>query len=402
MIWIMVYGFPHRYTGGVPAPSMIHQNQPVSLSSAPPAPPRLIFWETTAGCNLRCVHCRRLDVLDQVSEADLSTDAAQAMIADIAQAYKPILVLSGGEPLYRPDILDLAAFARDQGLRVALATNGTLVTPEKAKAIREAGVARVSLSLDGARAGTHDRFRGSGNFERALAGFDHLRREGVSLQINMTVTRFNAEELPELYNMVLARGASALHLFMLVPVGCGVQIADSDMLPSEEYEKWLNWFYERDIEGKIELKATCAPHYFRIVRQRSKEIGGLPPSHHRQEAKGASHSNQALHQTTKGCLAGQGVCFVSHKGEVFPCGYLPISVGNIRTVPFKTLWETAPVFERLRNPANLDGKCGICSFKYVCGGCRARAYFAHGDELAEEPHCVYTPGLKEASACGAS
>lgn len=384
------------------------KNPPASSSSearptaVPAAPPRLIFWETTAACNLRCVHCRRLDVLDQVSENDLPTEAAKAMIADIAKDYKPILVLSGGEPLYRPDILELAGFARDQGLRVALATNGTLVDEVKAKAIKDAGVARVSISLDGAKAVTHDRFRGDGNFVRAWAGFDRLKKEGVSLQINMTVTRYNAEELPDLYAMALERGATALHLFMLVPVGCGVQIAESDMLPSAEYEKWLNWFYDRDVEHKMELKATCAPHYFRIVRERSKEIGGLPPSHHRQEAKGATHPHQALHQTTKGCLAGQGVCFVSHKGEVFPCGYLPISVGNIRATPFKTLWETSPVFENLRNPAKLEGKCGVCSFKYVCGGCRARAYYEHGDALAEEPHCIYVPpGFEESSACDA-
>jgi MoaA/NifB/PqqE/SkfB family radical SAM enzyme len=241
-------------------------------------PPRLIFWETTAACNLRCVHCRRLDVLDQVSNDDLSTGDARAMITDIAQNFKPILVLSGGEPLFRSDILELASFARDRGLRVALATNGTLVTAEKARAIREAGVARVSISLDGAQAATHDRFRGAGQFDRAWLGFDHLKREGVSLQINMTVTRYNAHELPSLYENAVARGAAALHLFMLVPVGCGVQIADSDMLPSEEYEKWLHWFFDREVERKIELKATCAPHYFRIVRQRSKEIGGLPPA----------------------------------------------------------------------------------------------------------------------------
>lgn len=373
------------------------------VEPAPP-PPRLVFWETTAGCNLRCVHCRRLDVLDAVSDTDLSTADAQSMIADIASNYKPILVLSGGEPLFRPDILDLADFARNHGLRVALATNGTLVTAEKAREIRQAGVARVSISLDGALAETHDRFRGAGNFERALAGFDHLKREGVSLQINMTVTRFNADQLPRLYDLCLARGADALHVFMLVPVGCGVQIAESDMLPSAEYEKWLNWFYDRDIERKIELKATCAPHYFRIVRQRSKEIGGLPPSHHRQETKGApaGHPGQSLHQTTKGCLAGQGVCFVSHKGEVFPCGYLPVSVGSLRTTPFKTLWESAPVFQALRDPSKLEGKCGACSFKFVCGGCRARAYYTHGDALAEEPHCIYVPaGYEAESVCDA-
>jgi radical SAM protein with 4Fe4S-binding SPASM domain len=343
-----------------------------------------------------------LDVLDQVSETDLPTDAAKALIADIAATYKPILVLSGGEPLYRPDIFELASFARDNGLRVALATNGTLVTAQKARGIREAGIARVSISLDGAKAETHDRFRGAGNFAKALAGFEQLKREGVSLQINMTVTRYNAEELPALYDLCLSRGADALHLFMLVPVGCGVQIADSDMLPTEEYEKWLHWFYERDIERRLELKATCAPHYFRIVRQRSKEIGGLPPSHHRQEAKGATHPHQSLHQATKGCLAGQAVCFISHTGEVFPCGYLPISAGNIGANPFKTIWETAPLFESLRDPKKLEGKCGVCSFKYVCGGCRARAYYAEGNELGEEPHCLYDPtGQGESAACDA-
>jgi radical SAM protein with 4Fe4S-binding SPASM domain len=359
----------------------------------PVPPPRLIFWETTAGCNLRCVHCRRLDVLDAVSSDDLDTAAAKTMIDGIAAHYKPILVLSGGEPLFRSDILDIAGHARARGLRVALATNGTLVDAVKARAIKEAGVARVSISLDGADAPTHDRFRGAGNYERALAGFAHLRTEGVSVQINMTVTRYNAHQLPDLYNLCLARGADALHLFMLVPVGCGVQIADSDMLPPETYEQWLNWFYEREVENKIELKATCAPHYFRIVRQRSKEIGGLPASHHRQEAKGApvGHPGQALHQTTKGCLAGQGVCFISHKGEVFPCGYLPLPAGDIRRQPFQQIWETSEVFQRLRRPELLEGKCGVCSFKYVCGGCRARAFYSHGDELAEEPCCVYEP-----------
>jgi radical SAM protein with 4Fe4S-binding SPASM domain len=360
-------------------------------------PPRLIFWETTAACNLRCVHCRRLDVLDQVSNDDLSTGDARAMITDIAQNFKPILVLSGGEPLFRSDILELASFARDRGLRVALATNGTLVTAEKARAIREAGVARVSISLDGAQAATHDRFRGAGQFDRAWLGFDHLKREGVSLQINMTVTRYNAHELPSLYENAVARGAAALHLFMLVPVGCGVQIADSDMLPSEEYEKWLHWFFDREVERKIELKATCAPHYFRIVRQRSKEVGGLPPSHHRQESKGATHPHQALASNDERLFGGAGRLFYFPHGRGVPVRvFADDRWATFEGRDFKTLWETSPVFQSLRDPSQLEGKCGVCSFKYVCGGCRARAYYSHGDALAEEPHCVYLPpGFEE-------
>lgn len=370
-----------------------------------PASPRLIFWETTAGCNLRCTHCRRLDVMDEVSRDDMVTVRAKAFIDDISSHYKPILVLSGGEPLFRNDILELADHARRRGLRVALATNGTLVTRQKAKEIKDAGIARVSISLDGARPESHDRMRGEGNFLRAVEGFRHLSEAGVSLQVNMTVTRHNAHELPELYEKCLNLKADALHLFMLVPVGCGVEIADTDMLPPAEYEKWLNWFYDREWEGKIEMKATCAPHYFRITRQRSHEHGGLTPSHHRQEAKGRAEGeapqHQALHQSTKGCLAGSGVCFVSHKGEVFPCGYLPLKAGNVHEQSFQDIWENSPVFQKLRQPDLLEGKCGECSFRFVCGGCRARAYYQHGNELAEEPFCVYEPPRQEKSCCGA-
>lgn len=362
--------------------------------------PRLIFWESTAGCNLRCIHCRRLEVMDAVSKSDLSTEQAFRFIDDVAADYKPILILSGGEPLMRPDILTIAAHARERGLRVAAASNGTLITAGKARAIRDAGVARVSVSLDGAQAPTHERFRGPGSFQRALDGLGHLKAAGVSSQVNMTVTRYNAHELPALYELCQTLGVDALHLFMLVPVGCGVQLADSDMLPAAEYEKWLNWFYDRELEGRLELKATCAPHYFRIVRQRSRGQG-LPPSHHRQAAKGgdapgsgghpAGHGEQALHQTTRGCLAGVGVCFVSHRGDVFPCGYLPLKAGNVVDQPFRKIWEESPVFQQLRRADQLEGKCGDCSFKVVCGGCRARAFYQYGNPMAEEPFCDYAP-----------
>jgi radical SAM protein with 4Fe4S-binding SPASM domain len=207
----------------------------------------------------------------------------------------------------------------------------------------------------------------------------------------MTVTRANAHELQRLYALCLEMGADALHLFMLVPVGCGVQIAESDMLSPHEYEQCLHWMYERELERRLELKATCAPHYFRVMRQRGAEGGGPPPSLHRQDAKGAPAGHQALHQTTKGCLAGQGVCFISHKGEVFPCGYLPVPAGHLRRQRFAEVWENSPVFQRLRDPEQLEGKCGACSFKFVCGGCRARAFYATGSFLSEEPYCAYVP-----------
>src|SRR6476646_4431203 len=229
---------------------------------------RLVFWEVTKGCNLRCIHCRAT-ATELSSPTDLPTRAALGIIDQIAAAANPILVLSGGEPLYRSDIFQLARYATDKGLRVALATNGTLVTKDVARMIVDAGVRRVSISLDGADAATHDAFRGiPGAFDAAVHGLRNLKALGMSVQINMTIARHNAHQLPQVLELAKSLGADALHTFLLVPVGCGVDIAAEQMVPPEEYERMLNWFYDRSLEGGIELKATCAPHYFRVVRQR--------------------------------------------------------------------------------------------------------------------------------------
>src|SRR5262250_564390 len=230
--------------------------------------PRLIFWEVTKGCNLRCIHCRA-NATELSSPSDLSTATALGIIDQIAAAANPILVLSGGEPLFRSDIFQLARYGRDKGLRVALATNGTLVTQEVARMIVDAGIKRVSISLDGADALTHDSFRGiPGAFDAAVHGLRNLKSLGMSVQINMTIARHNAHQLPDVLQLARNLGADALHTFLLVPVGCGVDIADEQMVAPEEYERMLNWFYDRSLEGGIEMKATCAPHYFRVVRQR--------------------------------------------------------------------------------------------------------------------------------------
>jgi len=230
--------------------------------------PRLIFWEVTKGCNLRCIHCRA-SATELSSSSDLSTATALGIIDQIAAAGNPILVLSGGEPLYRSDIFQLARYGSDRGLRVALATNGTLVTREVARMIVDSGVRRVSISLDGADALTHDSFRGiPGAFDAAVQALRNLKALGMSVQINMTIARHNARQLPEVLELAKRLGADALHTFLLVPVGCGVDIAAEQMVAPEDYEKMLNWFYDRSLEGGIELKATCAPHYFRVVRQR--------------------------------------------------------------------------------------------------------------------------------------
>ncbi|MCJ7503698.1 MAG: radical SAM protein [Acidobacteriia bacterium] len=377
--------------------------------------PRLIFWEVTKGCNLRCIHCRAT-ATELSSPLDLPTAKALNLIEQVSQYAKPILVLSGGEPLFRADIFELARFATDRGLRVALATNGTLVTEEVARKIVDAGVRRVSISLDGANAATHDAFRGiPGAFDAALKGFRNLQELGVSLQINMTIARHNAQQLPEVLELAKSIGADALHTFLLVPVGCGVDIAAEQMVPAEEYEQILNWFYDRSQEGEIELKATCAPHYFRVMRQRrAAERRASSASSPRPDTRAigpteitmAGSTGMALHPhaagagkghpdglnaVTKGCLAGTGVCFISHQGEIYPCGYLPVLAGDLRHQPFAEIWEHSAVFQQLRDPENLKGKCGRCEFRNICMGCRARAFAATGDYLDEEPFCIYEP-----------
>jgi heme b synthase len=360
---------------------------------------RLLFWETTAGCNLECVHCRRLDVSKELMKNDLSTDDSFRFIANLAEFAKPILVLSGGEPLFRPDIFDIATHARDRGLAVALATNGTLITEPVAQKIVAAGIRRVAISIDGADETTHDNFRRQpGSLAAALNGFRHLKRLGMSMQINCTVTKHNVHQIDTLYAMARDLGADALHLFMLVPVGCGVQIAESAMLPAEEYERVLNWMYEKSKLSELHLKATCAPHYFRIIRQRRAEdklvAAAVPAAHPHSRAAGtaAATTGPGMSAMTKGCLAGSAICFVSHTGDVFPCGYLPVPAGNIRRQTMADIWNNSPVFQRLRDDDQLEGKCGCCEFKKVCMGCRARAFYEEdGNYMAEEPYCIYTP-----------
>ena len=207
--------------------------------------PRLIFWELTKGCNLRCIHCRA-SATELSSPDDLSTETAKAIIDQIAAVSSPILVLSGGEPLFRKDIFELARYGTDKGLRVALATNGTLVTKQVAQKIIDSGVKRVAISLDGADALTHDTFRGiPGAFDAAITGFRNLKDLGMSVQINTTIARHNAHQLPQVLELAKSLGADALHTFLLVPVGCGVDIATEQMVPPEEYERMLNWFYDQ-------------------------------------------------------------------------------------------------------------------------------------------------------------
>jgi radical SAM protein with 4Fe4S-binding SPASM domain len=320
-----------------------------------------------------------------MSPDDLGYGESCRVIDEIAEYAPLILVLSGGEPLWRRDVFDLAQRARRKGLRVALATNGTLVDEAMAERIKASGIERVSVSLDGVEAGVHDGFRGvSGAFDAAVRGLQLLKGLGVPTQINSTVTKHNAAQLPEMVALAERLGVVAFHLFLLVPVGCGLTIAEEQAVQGAEAERILTWFYQRSTETAMELKATCAPHYYRIVREQraqSRRVG-VPL---------APLQTHGMHAMTKGCLAGSGVCFISHLGEVYPCGYLPVSAGNLRDEPFREIWEHARIFESLRGGDALEGKCGVCEFQNVCSGCRARAYGVTGNYLAEEPTCIYQP-----------
>jgi radical SAM protein with 4Fe4S-binding SPASM domain len=261
-----------------------------------------------------------------------------------------------------------------------------------AQRIYDSGIQRVSISLDGADRVTHDTFRGhDGAFDAAIRGLRCLQALGISTQINTTVSHHNAHQLPSIMTLAESLGVDAFHVFLLVPVGCGLTISEEQVVNGAEAEEILNWFYRKSLDTKMELKATCAPHYYRIVRQQRAEA--------RREGQTLTElPSHGMNAMTRGCLAGQGVCFISHRGEVFPCGYLPVPAGDLRKQSFRDVWENAGIFQELRDTGNLEGKCGICEFKQVCMGCRARAYGVSGDYMAEEPFCIYEPRRSQPTA----
>lgn len=340
---------------------------------------RLVAWETTRNCNLSCVHCRA-SALRGPFNGELDTRACFRLLDQIARVGNPIIILTGGEPLLRTDIFDIAKYGTGRGLSMVMATNGTLITESIAKQMAHAGIRRISISLDGATPKSHDRFRGvDGAFEGALRGIRRAKDAGIEFQINTTITRTNLHEIPKIQDLAVTLGAIAHHIFLLVPTGRGKYILDQE-ITAEEYENTLNWFYDQRKKTPLQLKATCAPHFYRILRQRAKK-----------DRKSISFNTCEMDAVTRGCLAGTGFCFVSHRGIVQPCGFLDVSCGDITRESFAHIWNYSDIFLSLRNFNNLKGKCGICEFKSVCGGCRARAFEATGDFLAEEPLCSYEP-----------
>ena len=346
----------------------------------------LMAWEITRSCNLSCAHCRA-SAQPGPYEGELTTTECFRLLDQIAATAKPIIILTGGEPLARPDFLDIARYAAGLGLRVVLGSNGTLLSEEMARGLKDVPVARLGVSLDFPSESLQDKFRGkTGAFREAMQGIASARQAGLPIQINATITKLNVGYLNDLVNLAIDIGASAFHPFMLVPTGRGKGLESVELSP-EEYETTLNWIYDKQQElgDRLFFKPTDAPHYLRIVKQREKSRPAAvsPAPQH--------PGHRPTDSLSRGCLAGTGFCFISHVGRVQGCGYLDVSAGNIKEQTFGEVWNNSPLFRELRDLSRIKGKCGACEYKRICGGCRARAYEASGDYLATEPYCIYQP-----------
>lgn len=355
--------------------------------------PFIVIWELTRACALRCVHCRA-EAQYARDPRELNMEESMQLIDDVATLGSPLFVWTGGDPLMRPDLFELAAYAvKTKGLRVALTPSATpKVTREAVRRAKEAGIARWAFSLDGSRADIHDRFRGmNGSFELTMRGISYLRDEQIPLQINTTVSRHNLSDLEAIAERVGETGAVLWSVFFLVPTG---RAAKEDMISAEEHEEVMRWMSRSAPHWPFGVKATEAPHYRRVLIQYGarEAADGAPargPSG-RPDAERPDRIGRALRPVNDG----DGLVFVSHIGEVYPSGFLPIVCGNVRERPLSAIYRESPVMRALRDKSLLKGKCGACEFRGVCGGSRARAFALTGDYMQSDPACAYTPGSR--------
>lgn len=348
-------------------------------------PPLVVAWEVTRACPLACRHCRAA-AQHEPYPGELSHEEGLALLGDIARGTPgAMVILTGGEPLTRPDTLELARAGTSLGLRMALSVDvGWLLTPERCDEIREAGVEAVSFSLHFPDARRSDAFASMPGFHAAaLEGLESLREAGVHFQLHTTVMKANVSLLPRMHRLAGELGAGAWELFFLVPTGRGSLLAEQELAPGEQ-ERVLRWLFRLQRHSSFPVKQICAPHYRRIEAQTARARG----------EKRSERLTTRLSSLSRGCLAGNGFCFVSHVGDVCGCGFLPLAVGNVRDGSFSAAYRDAPLFQAFRDPKRLGGDCGVCEYAALCGGCRARAYAATGDPLAEEPDCAYEPGQR--------
>ncbi len=355
--------------------------------------PFIVIWETTQACDLACVHCRACAQPFRNSQ-ELSTEEAKKLIDEIAAMQAPLFVMTGGDPLKRPDIYQLVEYAAGKGIRPSLTPSATpLLTKEAVEKLKESGLARLAISLDGPTATIHDSFRKvAGSFQWTLDAVQYAHEVGLPVQINTTITRHNLQYLDAMIALVERLGVVLWSVFFLVPTGRGQNI---DLLSAEEFEQVFEKLYETSKRVLFDIKSTEAQHYRRFLLQKRTEMRrqGSVPSEKMPHFLGIS-SSDGIGRAPKGINDGKGFVFISHLGEVFPSGFLPVSAGNVRKESLADLYRNSPLFVELRNTANLEGKCGRCEFKEICGGSRARSHALTGNLFAEEPCCVYEPKRK--------
>jgi len=351
--------------------------------------PFIVIWEVTRACALKCLHCRA-EAQYKRDPRELSFEEGKKLLDQIAEMDNPLLVFTGGDPLMREDIYELAKYAISIGLSVSMTPSATpRVTKHAIEQAKEVGLSRWAFSLDGSTAEIHDRFRGtSGSFDLTMKAIQYLRELEIPLQINTTVSRYNLDDLPKIAKKMTELGVVLWSVFFLVPTGRG---KESDMISPEEHEQVFNWLYDLNKTVPYDIKTTAAQHYRRVVVQRKKEElmeskeGQLDVPFEPLKIK------DVIGRAPKGVNDGNGFVFISHIGEVYPSGLLPINCGNIREKSLASIYRDSPVFQSLRNPDGFKGKCGVCEYRHLCGGSRSRAYAMTGDYLESEPFCTYIP-----------
>ena len=339
--------------------------------------PFIVIWEVTRACQLHCLHCRA-EAQRHRDERELTTEEGFALIDAVAEMDHPLLVFTGGDPLERPDLYDFIRYGRSKGLQVSITPSATpKVTAQAIADAKAAGLERWAFSLDGWCAEIHDKFRGTkGSYDRTITALGILRDEGIPIQINTTVTRYNLDDLERIAQVVESYGAVLWSVFFLVPTG---RARAKDMVTADEHEAVMNWLYERSKRSSFDVKTTAAPHYRRVVLQ-----------HLHDAVEPALLQSDPL-RSTRGVNDGNGFVFISHIGDVYPSGFLPVKAGNVRETSLSQLYRESPVFKSLRDVNQLKGKCRVCEFRQVCGGSRARAYALTGDYLESDPSCAYVP-----------
>ena len=346
--------------------------------------PFLAIWEVTQACDLACVHCRAAAQPER-HPMELSTEEGKSLIDQIAALRVPVFVLTGGDPIKRPDLFELIDYSRHVGVRVSLTPSATpLLTKEVVLRLKQAGLARVAVSLDGARAETHDAFRGmSGSFARTLDAIRWANEVGLPVQINTTFSRRNIGEIDDLVALMERLQITLWSVFFLVPLGRGKL---GELLSAEEFEQVFARLGSLSRTAPFDIKTTEAQHYRRfLLQQRAAERSAGT------SASAPERVQDAIGRAPRGLNDGKGFVFISHKGDVFPSGFLPLSAGNVRQEPLAAIYRDSPLFRGLRDGERLEGKCGACEFKHICGGSRARAYALTGNPWSEEPCCSYVP-----------